>query len=439
MEERISMIIYVVQVGDTITSIADKFGVSEKRIVLENGIQNVNDLVIGQTIVITYPQKIYVVQDGDTLSEIALNFEIPVMQLYRNNPFLWDREYIYPGEELVISYDTNATITTNAYAFPFVEMNYVRKSLPYLTYLSILNYKTLRRGEIESFYDDSELIETAKQFGVAPLMLITSVSFRGERNPEMVYEILLNPEYQENHARNMLKVMKEKGYYGVNITFTYLNETNQELYLNYLEQITSYLNNEGYPVFITIDPNFMTEEDELLFENIDYSNYNELVNEVYIMSFFWGTQYGPPMPVSSIKDISLYLDYIKQTIDPKKTSVGFPLIGYDWALPYIKNFSIGNAITIDAAIELARLKDATILYDDVSETPYFQYSIEVGKETIQHIVWFVDARTIYAIVNLVLENGLQGTGLWNIMSYYPQLWLIINSNFDIYKLLPEMV
>lgn len=432
------MIIYVVQPGDTITSIADVFGVSVFRMINENGLQNAADLVVGQTIVITYPLRTHVVKEGDILSDIAASYEISITQLYRNNPFLWERDFIYPEEELIVSYNTNKAITVNAYAFPFIEMNILKKTLPYLTYLSILNYKTLRRGAIESFYDDSEIIKTAKQFGVAPLMLITSVSFRGERNPEMVYEILLKPEYQENHARNMLKVVKEKGYYGVNITFTYLNETNQELYLNYLRQVSSYLNKEGYPVFITIDPNFEIDNKELRFESIDYSGYNDLIEGAYIMSFFWGTQYGPPIPVSSIKDISVYLNYTKQTINPQKLSVGFPVIGYDWALPYIPNFSSGNAIALDACIELARLMKAVILFDEESKTPYFEYTIQVGKEQVRHIVWFVDARTINAVSELIIENGLQGSGLWNIMSYFPQLWLVINSNFSITKLLPEL-
>ena len=271
-----------------------------------------------------------------------------------------------------------------------------------------------------------------------PLMLVTSVTFRGERNPEMIYEILLNPDYQDNHAESMLKILKEKGYYGVNITFTFLNETNQELYLNYLERITSRLNKEGYPVFITIDPNFLIEENQLLFEKVNYSKYNELIDETYLMRFYWGTQYGPPMPISSIENISLYVNYTKQMMDPKKINVGFPLLGYDWTLPYIEGFSEANAITLDAVIDLARSMKSTILFDEVSKTPYYEYAIETSGRIIQHIVWFVDARTIYAIVNLVLENGLSGTGLWNIMSYYPQLWLIINSNCKIKKLLSEV-
>lgn len=429
------MIIYVVQVGDTITSIANKFEVSVTRLAFENGITNLTDLVIGQTIVITDPKETYIVKAGDTLPGIALSHGISIMQLFQNNSFLWERKYIYPGEELIIRYDTKGTISTSAYVFPFISMDILKKSLPYLTYLSILNYKTLKRGKIESFYDDTELIQTAKQFGVMPIMLVSSITFQGERDPEMVYEILLNPDYQETHAQSMLKVLKEKGYYGVNITITFLNKANQELYLNYLRRVTAILHKEGYLVFITIDPNFIIEENQTTFEKVDYSNYNELIDEAYLTRFYWGTQYGPPMPVSSINNISLYLDYVIQTMEPQKISIGFPLLGYDWTIPYIEGFSKANAITLERVIELANTMKATILFDEVSETPYFEYSNIEGERTVKHIVWFVDARTIYAIVNLTLENKLQGTGLWNIMSNFPQLWLIINSNCEIKKLI----
>jgi Predicted glycosyl hydrolase len=432
------MTIYVVQAGDTISSIAEKFHVSETRLMLENGITNPVKLVTGQTIVITDPQEIYIVKEGDTLIEIAEEQGISLLQLFRNNSFLWDREYIYPGEELVISYDTKATVLTNAYAFPFINMGILRRTLPYLTYLSILNYTTLRRGKIESYYDDSELIEMAKQFGVMPIMLVTGVSFQGERNPEMIYEILLNPDYQEQHAQSMLRILKEKGYYGVNITITYLNETNQELYLNYLKRVSSILRKEGYLVFVTIDPNFNTEENETLFEKVDYSKYNELVDEIYLMKFYWGTLYGPPMPVSSVEDITLYVNYMLKEVEPKKINIGFPLLGYDWKLPYKKDFTEAHAITLDNAIDLARQMNAVILFDEASQTPYFTYTEELYGREAYHKVWFVDARTIEAVLNLVLEKGLLGTGLWNIMSYYSQLWLIINSTCNIGKLLPEM-
>ncbi|MDF2951775.1 MAG: Peptidoglycan-binding lysin domain protein, partial [Anaerocolumna sp.] len=54
---------------------------------------------------------------------------------------------------------------------------------------------------------------------------------------------------------------------------------------------------------------------------------------------------------------------------------------------------------------------------------------------IMHIVWFKDARSFNAIAYLVYEYGLQGLSIWNIMNYNSQLWLVININYEIEKVL----
>lgn len=431
------MTIHVVKAGDTIASIANQYKVPANRLIRENGIINPNNLVIGQTIVIAYPSKTYEVKEGDTLESIAKENQITIMQLYRNNPVLLDRDYIIPGETLIISYDTQTTITTNAYAYPFINREELRNSLPYLTYLSILNYKTMKGGEIESFYDDSELIQIAKEAGVVPLMLLTSLTILGERNPEIVYDILINTQYQDRHAQNMANIMKEKGYSGINITITHLNSSNQELYLSYLKRITTYLRDEGFIVFITIDPNVVPEENQTIFENVDYSQYSVLVDEMYLMRFHWGTKYEPPGPVSSIKTITAYLDFILQSVNPSEVNIGFPLLGYDWRLPYILGYTQANAVTLESAIELAILTESIISFDEISMTPYYEYAMASDARINRNIVWFVDARALYEVVKLVIERKLSGTGLWYIMNYFPQLWLIIVSNCNIERLLPE--
>jgi len=53
-------------------------------------------------------------------------------------------------------------------------------------------------------------------------------------------------------------------------------------------------------------------------------------------------------------------------------------------------------------------------------------------------VWFKDARSIDSLVNLVPEYGFKGVGIWNIMQLFSQMWLVINSEFEIEKLSPEL-
>ena len=69
-------------------------------------LNNPNNLVIGQTIVILFPLITYIIQEGDTLGAIAQIYQVTVMQLIRNNPYLSERVYLIPGKTIVISYET---------------------------------------------------------------------------------------------------------------------------------------------------------------------------------------------------------------------------------------------------------------------------------------------------------------------------------------------
>lgn len=80
------MIIHVVEQGETINSIAGHYGISVERLILENGIRISDDLVVGETLVILFPEIEYTVQDGDTLESIASNHNVSVFELLRNKP-----------------------------------------------------------------------------------------------------------------------------------------------------------------------------------------------------------------------------------------------------------------------------------------------------------------------------------------------------------------
>src|SRR5699024_6323286 len=101
------------------------------------GLINPHSLVVGQTLVILKPKETYTILPGDTLEAIVENSGISLMQLIRNNPFLYDREFIYPGERLVIKYDTIKDIEFNGYSSSHISQDTLNRALPYLTYISI--------------------------------------------------------------------------------------------------------------------------------------------------------------------------------------------------------------------------------------------------------------------------------------------------------------
>ena len=98
------MDIHVVQPGDTLYELAYQYGVSMSRLIQDNQLPDPSQLVVGQTLVIQYPRSTCTVRSGDTLFSIARNAGIPLRQLLRNNPGLEGGDRIYPGQELVLSY-----------------------------------------------------------------------------------------------------------------------------------------------------------------------------------------------------------------------------------------------------------------------------------------------------------------------------------------------
>ncbi|MDF2803326.1 MAG: Peptidoglycan-binding lysin domain protein [Anaerocolumna sp.] len=430
------MIIHVVQPGDTIYTIAAAYNVSVYRLVEDNGLTNAEQLVIGQTIVIATASRYYVVQEDDTLNSIASAFGVTRMQLLRNNPSLSNRESIYQGEEIVISYDTQGTVAINAYAYPFIDKDILRKTLPFLTFLTIFNYRVIATGEIIG-NDETEVIQIAKEYSVAPLMSLSTVNYQGISDIGVLNSVLYDEEILQQHIDNILRVLNEKSYYGLNISIVDLTHENLEAHERFLLRLSTRLKEEGFILIITISPRIVVSSNSVALETLDYTAFGLMADYLMILSYAWGAFVGPPSPPSPAYLSRLLIENALKTIPAEKIYTGISVIGYDWQSPYVLGITKANSLTTDAAIELAVQTGSIILFEENSKAAFFEYYTPVMGVQMEHIVWFSDARTIDALIKIVPEYGIQGAGIWNIMHYFAQMWLVINSQYGIIKVYIE--
>lgn len=432
------MDIYVVQAGDTIEKIADMYGVSAEKLIRDNELANPYNLLVGQAIIIVYPSKTYTVVEGDSLVSIARANNITVNELLRNNPFLVDREYIYPGEVLTISFNRSGELFTNGYTNTFINRQILRKTLPYLTYLSIFNYQISSSGDALGTDDDIDIIQTALQYGVIPLMHLTAFTILGEFDLDLTYRLLQDDELQNILFENIVNILKSKGYYGVIISAQYITSENQDLFLNYTRRFSERLKEEGFITHIAIDPKIITLDNSIVLEEIDYSLLSYVVDKILLIEYTWGMVTSPPSPVFSITRLNALLDFIIPQIPPDKISIGIPVVGYMWELPFVPGLSSSSSsLNIDNVINLAVDVQANIQFDSVSQTPYFYFTNSTSENT-EYIVRYVNALTVNSLIQTLSERGISSISVWNIMSYFTQLWLVINSQYEIVKLLPEI-
>lgn len=122
------------------------------------------------------------------------------------------------------------------------------------------------------------------------------------------------------------------------------------------------------------------------------------------------------------------LDYAVTEIPPEKILMGMPNYGYDWTLPYMRG-TAAQSIGLAQAEELAVRTGSEIQYDELAQTPYFNYT----ENGTRHVVWFDDPRSITAKLGLINEYGLAGASWWTVNRCYVPNWLIAQNLFNIVK------
>jgi spore germination protein len=419
------MDIHIFKKGENLADIAEQNNIPLTRLEMDNELVANTMPNVGQAIMLLHPQQTYTVKEGDTLDSIARANGISLLQLLRNNPETSDYS-LYPGEELVISYDTDKNINVMGYTSVFIQEQILRKTLPSLTYLTILNYRVDPTGNIQDIYD-TEIINIALEYNVTPIMFVSTMSDTGRGSYAATHSILNNTEIQDRFIDNMLMIMKTKGYRGVNLAFIQILQADLPSYAEFVAKVTEQLNQEGYVVFVSLSPNTFKFQIGYPYLEPYYSDIGKASNYVILITYLWQEGQISQLYQTTSYYLNEYLDFVITQIPPEKIMLGMTRIAYDWELPYIEGETIGATLSNSSALDLANQIGSTIEFDAGTQTPYYYYNIS-GAD---HYVWFKDARSVDAILRLVDEYGLYGIAIWNIMYYHSQTWLAIISEYNI--------
>ncbi|SHO44809.1 glycosyl hydrolase family 18 protein [Anaerocolumna xylanovorans] len=428
------MTIYVVQPGDTITSIANQYGITTNRIIVDNELTNANNLLVGQSLVIQFPEISHTVVEGDTLYGIAQTYDTTPTRLLQNNPWIADTESLIPGTIVIISFrrDENfGNIVINAYAYPYIDRTVLRKTLPFLTYLSLFTYGFTPQGDLIPI-DDTELIQLARDYNVAPLMVLAPMDDNGAFSNEIAHQMFTNPEGQSRLIDNILSNVQNKNYSGVDIDFEFVLPEDKEGFISFITALKNRLEPFGYIITVALAPKTSGDQPGLLYQAHDYPRIGAIADKVLLMTYEWGYTFSSPMATAPLNSVRRVLAYGSSVIDPDKILMGMPNYAYDWPLPYVRGETRAETISNVEAINRGVQYGVTIQFDEASQAPFYYYT---NSDGVEHVVWFDDARSMNAKYRLIPEFNLSGAGIWQIMNYFPGMWLVVNSLFDVSKVL----
>jgi len=422
------MIIHTVIPGDTPQGIADRYQVPLSRLLSDNGLNTARPLVPGEELVILPTEETVTVNAGDSLYSIAVAQGVSVNELLRNNPVLRGIPTIYPGQTLAISLtgERGRNILVNGYAYPFIDEGVLRAELPYLSYLTVFTYGFREDGSLIEA-DDRELVQLANSYGVKALLLISTLQEDGTFNNRLSQLLFADTAVQDRLINELITVMKEKGYSGLEVDFEFIPREDAAGYVSFLTRLKQALSAEGFPLFVALAPKTSADQPGLLYEGHDYAGIGAIADYVILMTYEWGYQYGPPGAVAPIPNVERVVMYAVSEIPNEKILLGVPNYGYDWPLPFVQGETRADGIGIVEAVEKAGEVGVPIQFDNTAKAPFYPYE----AEGIEHIVWFENATSVEERLKLVEKYSLAGISIWQIMRYFPQLYRVLNARYRI--------
>lgn len=377
--------------------------------------------------------EIYVVQPGDTVDSIAESYGIPVSSVIYNNQLA----YPYPlalGQALLLSAGGEQTPTypvwVNGYAYPFIQQDTLKETLPYLSSLSVFSYGFTADGDLVApVLDDSFMIEAALMAGVRPVLTLTPLGPDGNFNNALITSVVNNQAAKDNLLASLLATVQEKDFQGVDIDFEYIRPEDRIPFADFVADVRNLLSPYGYHVSVALAPKTSDTQAGLLYAGKDYGLLGAAADSVLLMTYEWGYTYGPPMAVAPVNKVRQVVEYAITRIPPSKIDLGIPNYGYDWTLPFVQGTSRATAISNLEAVRIAIEAGVPIQFDEVAMSPYFRYE----KDGQQHEVWFEDVRSYREKFSLVSEYSLRGVGYWQIMRFFRPNWLLLADTFRIQK------
>lgn len=422
------MFIHVVKANETLWRIAGIYNVPVEAIVNVNELPNPDNLVIGQALVIPKEAMYHTVQPGESPWSIAQQYGVSVQSLISING-IQNPNLIYPGTILAIPQKSRPVIQVNGYIYILGQEAgpIVRDVGRYLTYLSPFAYLIREDGSLQKI-DDTAAIQAALAVGAIPMMAITN--FTATARGENLASVVLNsPQLVERLLSNIVTIMREKGYRGLNIDFENVLPADRVPYNNFLQRAVNRLHPLGYFVSTAVAPKISGQQAGLLYEAHDYEAHGRIVDFVILMTYEWGWRKGPPQSISPINEMRRVLDYAVTVIPREKIFLGFQIYARDWLYPHVPGQE-AETFSNQEAILRAVENGATIQYDFVSQSPFYRYTDAQGQG---HEVWFEDARSAQAKFDLVKNYNLRGLSYWALGYPFPQNWALLNDNFIIEK------
>jgi spore germination protein len=453
-----SNIIYVVQPGDSLYTIAQRYNTNVESIMILNNLTSTL-LMIGQTLKIPlYTEAVVTASAANIrrwpgvqypiIAQMAKNARLPIIGIrgnwyqvrLHNGKEGWIfrnlvERFVHGGEKPIISLLGFYTLEEGP-ALPSSYKSFVNNTES-ISEVGLFMFRISESNptEVEKFGDFSDQYvndvvsighsQNVKMLGVIHNLLYRRGDVTVSKN--VIRTLVSSPQNRQAFIQNVINLIEKYNFDGVNMDIEDVYVEDSENLSALYTELGAALSAKGYYLSASVPARVSDEPFNPFSDPFNYAAIGKAVDEFVVMLYNeHGWPGSGPGPVVSIGWMDRVLRYTITRVPKEKVVAAVSVFGFDFNLAT----GINTYVTYEMAVALAKRYGKEIIFDQETKTPMFAYTDEQGN---QHEVWFENKESIYAKIKLAWELGIKGIALWRLGMEDPEIWIMLRENIVVKK------
>lgn len=235
--------------------------------------------------------------------------------------------------------------------------------------------------------------------------------------------LLESSENRQRLINNILNSLKQNNYKGVNIDLEGIYSYDRSQFTDFMTELYNTLHPQGLMVTVAVPAKTVDNPSDGWSGAYDYAQIGKYSDKVIIMAYDDHWAGGDPGSIASIGWVQKVVDYTVKVIPKEKVVLGLAAYAYDWPSTGAR----ADSYSISEAYSVASQNGATIKWDSVSKSSYYNYTDSSG---VYHTVWFEDSTSIGYKLDIVNNYDLSGVSVWRLGLENSDYWKVIGTKLN---------
>ena len=268
-------------------------------------------------------------------------------------------------------------------------------------------------GPVSNTEDQGADAVIAKATHKPAILPVIHNAYNGVWDGKLADDLLVNPAARAALVKNLVNMAKTRGYGGYVFDLENLSDRGMAAYPALVAEANKALDPLGREVWVT----GVFDDDSAPLAKLQAAS-----DTLVLMAYDQHYSTGEPGPAAGQDWFETNLDARLSHLDENKTILALGSYGYDWTLKDKAGPAASDNVTFHEATVAAADSGVKVRMDSNSLNPGFAYMDDNGRD---HVVWFLDAATVFNEIKVSDDYRPRGYGLWRLGAEDPGVWSVL--------------